>query len=293
MRTAFANAFYAPIPDRRGAANVLGVMVDAIDMERALARVAEMLRFGQKGYVCAADVHGVLEARRDGRIARAFSGAAMVVPDGRPMMWVGKMQGRREIRQVRGPDLMREIISRPEFATCSHFFYGGKEGVAQELAANWQFRIPGTRVGGTWTPPYRDLTAVEEANLIILLRKRKPDIIWVGISAPRQELFMRRILPYLDRGLMFGVGAAFDFHTGRIRDCAPWIKGMGLQWLHRLMQDPRRLWRRNLFNATFLWHIALQLAGLKTYGSRPAWMDRDRGVQPASAVSRSSTEESA
>ena len=101
--------------------------------------------------------------------------------------------------------------------------------------------------------------------LIRLLDQCQPDIIWVGISTPRQELLMRRLLPKLESGLMFGVGAAFDFHTGRIRDCAPWIKRIGFQWLHRLMQDPRRLWRRNLRNVTFLWHIALQLMKLKKY----------------------------
>lgn len=278
---------------RRAAANVLGVKVDALDMERALARIGEMLRFGQKGYVCAVDVNGVLATRRDPQVAQAFAEADIAVPDGRPMVWVGWMQGQRDIRQVTGPDLMREIISRPEFASCSHFFYGGKEGVAQELAETWQWRIPGTRVAGTFTPPFRDLTAAEEATLIKMLRQRKPDMIWVGISTPRQDLFMRRILPHLDRGLMFGVGAAFDFHTGRIRDCAPWIKRLGFQWLHRLLQDPRRLWRRNLWNTTFLWHIALQLAGLKRYDSRPSSIDRNSGVQPASAASNSSAVESA
>jgi N-acetylglucosaminyldiphosphoundecaprenol N-acetyl-beta-D-mannosaminyltransferase len=282
-----------PHPQPRATVNVLGVRVDALDLERALGRIADMLRFGQKGYVCAVSVHGVLEARQDPRIAQAFAEAAMVAPDGTPIVWVGRMQGQRGIRQVTGPDLMREIISRPEFATCSHFFYGGKEGVAEELATNWQWKIPGTRISGTCTPPFRDLTAVEEAQMIKLLRRCKPDIIWVGISTPRQELFMRRILPHLDRGLMFGVGAAFDFHTGRIRDCAPWIKRLGFQWLHRLMQDPRRLWRRNVRNATFLWHIAMQLTGLKTYGSQPVSMDGDSRVHPASAASSSSAAESA
>ena len=98
-----------------------------------------------------------------------------------------------------------------------------------------------------------------------MLNRCRPDIIWVGISTPRQELLMRRLLPQLDHGLLFGVGAAFDFHSGRIRDCAPWIKRLGFQWLHRLLQEPRRLWRRNLHNTTFLWHIALQFAGLKKF----------------------------
>jgi N-acetylglucosaminyldiphosphoundecaprenol N-acetyl-beta-D-mannosaminyltransferase len=251
--------------DDSATANVLGVQVDALDLDGALACAAELLRRGEKGYICAVSVHGILEARRDPQLAETFAEASMVIPDGRPVVWAGRMQGRRCIRQVTGPDLMGAIFSRPEFSACSHFFYGGKDGVAQELAAMWVRRFPGTRIAGTYTPPFRDLTSAEEAELVEMLNRRRPDILWVGISTPRQELFMHRLLPKVDHGLLFGVGAAFDFHTGRIRDCAPWIKRIGLQWLHRLMQDPRRLWRRNLYNATFLWHIALQLAGLRSY----------------------------
>jgi N-acetylglucosaminyldiphosphoundecaprenol N-acetyl-beta-D-mannosaminyltransferase len=281
--------------DPQAAANVLGVAVDAVDLECALERVERTLRLRQKGYVCAISVHGVLEARRDTSVAQAFEDAAMVVPDGTPMVWVGRLQGRGAMRQVTGPDLMREIVSRTEFAGYSHFFYGGRQGVALELALTWMRKFPGTRIAGTYTPPFRDLTAAEESKLIDVLNQSKPDIIWVGISTPRQELFMRRILPHLESGVMFGVGAAFDFHTGRVRDCAAWIKRMGLQWLHRLVQDPRRLWRRNLWNATFLWHIALQLAGHRKYGidvrtARPA---EGAGTQPASARSSSSVAGSA
>ena len=275
--------------DRGAAANVLGVMVDSLDLERALARIDDMLRRRRKGYVCAVDVNGVLQARRDPRVARAFAEAAMVAPDGTPVVWVGRIEGRKDMRHVTGPDLMAEIFSRPGFDGCSHFFYGGKPGVAEELAATWKRRFPGTRIAGTYTPPFRDLTEAEEADLVRRLRHTKPDIIWVGIGAPRQDLFMHRMLPHLDRGLMFGVGAAFDFHTGRIRGCPPWIKRMGFHWLHRLVQDPRRLWRRNLGNAAFLWHIALQLTGLRKYEAQE-WACPDADLQPASAGSRSSAE---
>lgn len=251
-------------------AHVLGVAVAPVDLERALARVAELVGRRQKGYVCAVSVHGVLEARRNPRVAQAFGEAAMVIADGRPVVWVGRLQDHHAIRQVTGPDMMRAIFTRPEFAGCSHFFYGGKEGVAAELATMWQERFPGTRIAGTYTPPFRDLTLAEEADVVAHINRSRPDFIWIGISTPRQELLMQRLLPQLDCGLLFGVGAAFDFHTGRIRDCAPWIKRIGFQWLHRLVQDPARLWRRNLYNMTFLWHIALQLTGLKTYSLDPS-----------------------
>jgi N-acetylglucosaminyldiphosphoundecaprenol N-acetyl-beta-D-mannosaminyltransferase len=246
-------------------ANVLGIAVDALNPEGALARVTRVLRSGRKGYVCAVGVHGILEARRDPMVARAFADAAIVVPDGTPAVWVGRLQKHASMRHVTGPALMRAIFSRDEFACYSHFFYGGKEGVAGELAASMLRQFPSARIAGTYTPPFRPLTLAEESDLVRTINVCKPDMIWVGISTPKQELFMRRMLPRLDTRLMLGVGAAFDFHTGRIKDCAPWVKTAGLHWLHRLLQDPKRLWRRNLGNAAFMWHIALQLTGLKVY----------------------------
>jgi N-acetylglucosaminyldiphosphoundecaprenol N-acetyl-beta-D-mannosaminyltransferase len=246
-------------------ANILGIAVDALDLGRALSRVSNALQANKKGYVCAIGVHGILEALSDPCVARAFEQAAIVVPDGMPMVWIGHLQGHRGMRHVTGPALMREIFNRQEFAGYTHFLYGGREGVADELAARLTRTFPGTRIVGTYTPPYRDLTRSEELDVIITINHCRPDMIWVGISTPRQELLMRRLLPRLNVGLMFGVGAAFDFHTGRIRDCPAWLKLIGFQWLHRLMQDPRRLWRRNLRNASFIWHITLQLIGLRQF----------------------------
>lgn len=246
-------------------ANVLGVAVDALNLEVALSRVKRILRSGKKGYVCAIDVNGVLSARRNPDVARTFAEAAIAIPDGTPTVWVGRLQKHVSMEAVTGPELMYEMFSRKEFADYRHFFYGGKDGVAGELAANMLRRFPWTRIAGSFTPPFRELTAAEESDLAQTIRACKPDIIWVGIGAPRQDLFMRRMLPRLETRLMLGVGAAFDFHTGRVRDCAPWVKKMGFHWLHRLLQDPKRLWRRNVSNAAFLWHIALQLTGLKVY----------------------------
>jgi len=254
------------LASQRPRANVLGIQVEALDMERALSRIANALRTGHKGYVCAINVHSVMEAQRDADLAATFAGAEVTVPDGMPTVWVGRLQGHRHMQRVAGPDLMYEIFRRNEFAGCKHFFYGGNEGVAQELAANFGRRFPWVRIVGTYTPPYRSLTRTEEQCLINTVSACKPDIIWVGISTPKQEKFMRRYLPELETRLMFGVGAAFDFHTGHIQDCPEWIKRAGLQWLHRLVQEPKRLWWRYLRNnPAFLFQIALQLTGLRTY----------------------------
>jgi N-acetylglucosaminyldiphosphoundecaprenol N-acetyl-beta-D-mannosaminyltransferase len=157
---------------------------------------------------------------------------------------------------------MLEVFGRRELAGFTHFLYGGKPGVAQNLSDNLTQRFPWARVVGTYTPPFRNLTFAEEQRLAGRIRRLKPSMIWVGISSPRQELFMHRYLPMLDTTLMFGVGAAFDFHTGRIKDCAGWIKRAGLQWLHRLIQDPRHLlWRYVRNNPAFVWRVALQMSG--------------------------------
>ena len=266
-------------------AKVLGIPVDPLDMERALVRVAEELEAHRKGYICLIGVHGIVEAQRNPRLAQIYARATMMVPDGTPTVWVGRWQGFHAMQRVAGPDLMLEIFRRKEFAHCRHFLYGGKEGVAEELRATLTRRFPSARIVGTYTPPFRDLTSAEEESLAARIDELKPDILWVGISTPKQERFMMRFLPLLDSTLMFGVGAAFDFHTGRIKDSPQWLKRAGLQWLHRLIQDPRHLfWRYLRSNSTFLWHITLQLTGLRAYP--PAKVDHRIPARPQPATDR-------
>ncbi|WP_263352965.1 WecB/TagA/CpsF family glycosyltransferase [Acidicapsa acidisoli] len=245
---------------------VLGIPVDPLDMESALGRIAEELQAHRKGYVCLIGVHGIMEAQRDPGLAQVYVRATLMVPDGTPTVWMGRWQGFSSMQRVAGPDLMLEIFRRKEFAHFTHFLYGGKEGVAEDLRDRLVRSYPWVRIIGTHTPPYRDLNQEEEDSLAGRIRDLKPDLIWVGISTPKQERFMMRFLPLLDSTVMFGVGAAFDFHTGRIKDAPQWVKSAGLQWLHRLIQDPRHLfWRYLRNNSSFLWHIMLQLTGLREY----------------------------
>lgn len=245
---------------RTGWANVLGVQVDALDMTRALARIEEALASGERGYICMTGVHGIMEAQRSAAVLCAYRDSLMNLPDGMPTVWAGRSQGFTAMRRVAGPDVMLQIFCNTRFAKYSHFLYGGKPGVAEELASEMKRRFPWVRIAGTYTPPFRDLNDQEESDLIETVGRAKPSIIWVGISSPRQELFMRKYLQKLDTCLMFGVGAAFDFHTGRIKDCDEWIKRAGLQWLHRLLQDPRHLlWRYARNNPAFMWRIAQQI----------------------------------
>ena len=168
--------------------------------------------------------------------------------------------------RVYGPDFMLQLCKLSAKHDCRHFLYGGKRGVAEKLRARLEIVIPAINIVGTYTPPFRPLTLAEEGEVIGRINRSRPDIVWVGLSTPKQERFMAQYIERLDTRLMVGVGAAFDIHAGLLADAPSWIKACGLQWLDRLCQEPRRLWRRYLTNnPRFLWDLALQFSGLKRF----------------------------
>jgi N-acetylglucosaminyldiphosphoundecaprenol N-acetyl-beta-D-mannosaminyltransferase len=249
-----------------GKANVLGVGVHAVNMHSAATILKTHISTNMKGYVCLTGVHGVMEVQRDSGLKSVFADALLVAPDGMPTVWMGRLQGFHTMERVFGPDLMLEIIGRNEFRDCVHFFCGGAPGVAESLREEMTRRFPWVKIAGTFAPPFREMTAEEERDLSGQIRSLQPDIIWVGLSTPKQELFMARYLPILDTKLMIGVGAAFLYHTGAIRDSPTWVKRAGLQWVHRFIQEPGRLWRRYLLNnPVFIFLVLLQFGGLKRY----------------------------
>jgi N-acetylglucosaminyldiphosphoundecaprenol N-acetyl-beta-D-mannosaminyltransferase len=247
-------------------ANVLGIGVHAVDMEASVARMRIALEEGRKGYVCLVGVHGIMEARRNADLRSIFANAYLVAPDGMPAVWMGRLQGLSRMQRVFGPDLMLEVFRRSEFSGYKHFLCGGAPGVAEQLRDEMLRRFPWVRIAGIYTPPFRPMSSEEEGALAVQIRQLQPDIVWVGLSTPKQERFMAQYLPLLETNLMVGVGAAFLFHTGAIKDSPAWVKRSGLQWLHRLLQEPTRLWRRYFVNIPlFLLQAALQLFGLRSY----------------------------
>jgi N-acetylglucosaminyldiphosphoundecaprenol N-acetyl-beta-D-mannosaminyltransferase len=251
-------------PDPR--ANVLGVGVSAINPEVALARIARALESKTKGYICVTGVHGVSEAQNDPSFRTILNHAFLNTPDGIPTVWVGRLQGFRTMDRVYGPDLMLSVCRFSVERGYTHFLYGGAEGVAAELQRQLETRFPGIKIVGTYTPPFRPLNAAESEDWIRRVAAVKPDIVWVGLSTPKQEKFMAEYWRKLDTTLMFGVGAAFDFHAGRVRQSPRWMQRSGLEWLFRLGCEPRRLWRRYLKNnPLFLLRLLGQLTGLRRY----------------------------
>ena len=246
--------------------NVLGVGISAINLELAKQAFVEAIQTKKKGYVCITGVHGVMESQNDPKLREIHNKAFLVTPDGMPMVWLGKLNGFKEMSRVYGPDLMLDIMEISKQFSIRHFFYGGANGVAQELKQRLETRFPGIQIVGTYEPPFRALNSKEEKELAYLVAETKPDIFWVGLSTPKQEKFMAEYLPKLDVTLMVGVGAAFDFHSSRIKQAPRWIQRSGLEWMFRLCMEPKRLWRRYFKNnPRFIYRVACQLFGIKKF----------------------------
>ena len=247
--------------------NVLGVGLSVLNLASAREAIARAVVERRKGYVCVTGVHGVSEAQSDPAFRRILNEAFLCTPDGMPMVWMGRLRGHREMGRVYGPDLMLEVFGWSQGRPCRHFFYGGMPGVAEELKGRMEARFPGVQIVGCYSPPFRPLDAAEEGALVAEFERLQPDITWVGLSTPKQERFMARYLSKLNTTLMFGVGAAFDFHAGRMRQAPRWMQRGGLEWLFRLGCEPRRLWKRYLKNnPMFLVRAFSQLTGLRRYG---------------------------
>lgn len=250
--------------------NVLGVGISALNMGCTLKALESALEAGRRGYVTVTGVHGVMESQDDPTLRDIHNASLLSTPDGMPMVWLGRLAGQRHMDRVYGPDLFEAVLAWSEQTGRSHFFYGGMEGVAEELRAEVVRRHPRARVVGVGTPPFRPLTPGEEASLAAQVAAVKPDFFWVGMSMPKQERFMAAYLGKLDVKIMIGVGAVFDFYTGRVRQAPRWIQRSGFEWLYRLFQEPRRLWRRYCRNnPRFVWRIGGQLAGLRRYPPVP------------------------
>jgi len=246
--------------------NLLGVGVSAIDMAQALETIDRWIAAGEQHYVCITGVHGIMESQRDEALRRIHNRAGLVTPDGMPLVWLGWLHGQRHVKRVYGPDLMLACCERSLVRGYRHFFYGGGEGVAQRLADRLRQRYAGLMIAGTYMPPFRPLSTAEDQAIVREINEASPDIVWVGLSTPRQERWMDAHVGRLSAPVLIGVGAAFDFHAGVKKQAPRWMQQSGLEWLFRLSSEPCRLWRRYLRNnPAFVWRVLLQAGGIARY----------------------------
>ncbi|HZP60670.1 MAG TPA: WecB/TagA/CpsF family glycosyltransferase [Opitutaceae bacterium] len=255
-----------PQPDEIPRFNVLGVGVSALTLDRARDLLLSVRGGARSGYVCFGTAHGLSEARSDPAFREILNHAWFTAPDGMPLVWLAHRHGHRQVTRVYGPDLMLAVCDAGRTVGLTHYFFGGAPGVAEALRDKLMVRFPGLQIAGIFTPPFRPLTDGEWTALRSDLAEKKPDIVWVGLGTPKQERFMAAHWRELDAGALVGVGAAFDFFSGRVRQAPQWIRRRGLEWLFRLGMEPRRLGPRYLkTNPLFALRVLAQLAGWKKY----------------------------
>jgi len=217
---------------------------------------------GQRGYVCVAATHTVMACAEDPALRAAVLGSTLTVPDGQPLVWALGALGHHLDDRVYGPELMARACERAAATGTRMFLYGGRnQGALVQLTYNLRTRYPGLRIVGGYAPPFRELTADEEAAVVREIDASGADVVWVGIGVPKQEKWMARMRPVLRAPILIGVGAAFDFHAGLIPQAPAAMQRLGLEWAFRLAAEPRRLWRRYLrYNPRFVIGFARQYA---------------------------------
>ncbi len=245
--------------------NILGVGVSIINIDQALECIHGWIKRHEPHYVCVTPAHSIMACTHDPHLRAIFNHSGLTTPDGMSIVWLLRLKGHHHVRRVYGPDLMNALCRQSLEYGYRHYFYGGAPGVAETLQAKMQEQYPGLQVAGTYCPPFRPLTPEEDIQVMEIIKDSKPDILWVGISSPKQEIWMAEHVERLGIPALIGVGAAFDFLSGNKEQAPRWIQRSGLEWLFRLASEPKRLWRRYVEYPLFLILILLQAMGLKKY----------------------------
>ena len=246
--------------------NVLGVHLSALPMAEVLGTIVNWIEAEERRYITVATVHTLLECQQSSMMKSAVNGAGLITPDGMPLVWLLRWAGYLQQDRVYGPDLLLRLCDLSQQKGFKHFFYGGAPGVPEKLRENLKARFPRLNICGYYSPPFRPLLPEEDQRLTNMINQADPDVVWVGLGTPKQDLWMAEHTKQLEAKVCIGVGAAFDFHAGRIKQAPLWMQRSGLEWAYRLWQEPTRLWRRYLLgNPMFVIFVVLQLLHIRKY----------------------------
>jgi N-acetylglucosaminyldiphosphoundecaprenol N-acetyl-beta-D-mannosaminyltransferase len=239
--------------------DILGVQISALNMGLAVETIERWIDAREKHYVCICTVHTIMECQRSNQLRETVNSAGIRTPDGMPLVWLSRRAGHSEVSRVYGPDLMLELCGRSGSTGHRHFFYGGGPGVAETLIDRLTIKYPELHVAGIHTPGMLASGQLEERDVIEKINASGADVVWVGLGAPKQDWWVANHRSLLDAPVLIAVGAAFDFHSGRVAQAPPWMQRNGLEWLFRLYQDPRRLWKRYILdNSQFVIRLAFR-----------------------------------
>lgn len=245
--------------DVRQTASVLGARIDSFSWETVLQRIGQWASRNESRYVCICNVHSVVTAGQDAAYCRAIAGADMATPDGAPIAWMLRRLGFSDQQRINGPDLMWKYCGEAARRNESIYLYGGTQRTLDMLQRRLADAFPGLRMAGAWSPPFRALTAQEEADAVARINESGAGTVWVSLGCPKQEMWMAAHRGRVN-AVMIGVGAAFDYHAGTLRRAPLWMQNSGLEWLYRLVSEPRRLWKRYLVtNTVFILRATIQL----------------------------------
>lgn len=238
--------------------NIMGVNIAAINMEWLLEYLDKNIDLLHGDYICVSNVHTTVTAYEEPEYCAVQNGGIMAIPDGGPLSTVGRKRGHKNMQRTTGPSLMGEIFKITAEKGYRHFFYGSKQETLDLLEEKLNENYPGIQIAGMYSPPFRPLTDEEDAVAIKMINDAKPDFVWVGLGAPKQENWMAVHQGKID-GLMLGVGAGFDYYAGNIERAPEWMQKSNLEWVYRLIQDPRRLFNRYWHtNTQFIWNAMVR-----------------------------------
>jgi N-acetylglucosaminyldiphosphoundecaprenol N-acetyl-beta-D-mannosaminyltransferase len=256
-----------PEKTKRRSFHVLGVRVDAVQIPDTIAQMEEWIRErGQGHYIAVTGMHGITEAQHDDSFKRILNSADLVVPDGMPLVWLGRLRGFPLRRRVYGPELMITFCQETASKGYRHFFLGGTPDLPERLSESLRRRIPALQIAGAFSPPFGQVSPEEDEATGAMINTTNPDVVWVGLSEIKQDTWMYEHRGKLNAPVLVGIGAAFDFLAGTKRQAPEWMRENGLEWLFRLLQEPRRLWRRYLvYGSEFLVLVFLEQLGIRKF----------------------------
>ncbi len=234
---------------------ILGVDIAAINMEWLLRFTKENLDDLKRDYICVTNVHATITAYEDPEYMRVQNGGVLAIPDGGPLSSVGRKRGFKQMSRTTGPSYMDEVLRLSEETGYRHYFYGSTEETLKKMHDKLVYKYPNLQIAGMYSPPFRQLTEKEDKDIIKRINATHPDFVWIGLGAPKQEKWMAEHQGKIE-SLMIGVGAAFDYFAGNIQRAPVWMQNHNLEWLYRLIQNPRRLfWRYCVTNIKFIWYV--------------------------------------
>lgn len=238
--------------------NILGVNIAAINMEWLVEYLDKNLLDIKGDYICVSNVHTTVTSYEDASYCAVQNGGLMAIPDGGPLSTVGRRRGCKNMARTTGPSLMGEIFKISAKKGYRHYFYGSKQETLELLEKKLKENYPGIKIAGMYSPPFRPLTEEEDKAVIERINEANPDFVWIGLGAPKQEKWMAAHQGKID-GLMLGVGAGFDYYAENIKRAPMWMQKHNLEWVYRLMQDPKRLFKRYWStNTKFIWNAMIR-----------------------------------